>query len=272
MVILNKNKVSKILYNKNRVSKILLNKKLCYTNELSPEDIEGKLNYKLPDIPGISDYFIFLLLTHKPITKRETLVDTCIIDLCSQYVRNPQLSCDFEVVKFSKFGISLSNSPYDGTSADVFFGNYLGDYVNGSQNLSFGLDKERIVTSHLSSGIISFFEGSQSHYKPIEGILDNFSICANIDDKQIISMFLIGQGNKGTDEPLKQMSCKIDFSMDNNIIGESAYNAYTYCIHSSGKYKLLTKDSFFNRDTNKLEFSYETDIFDCGWFDKIEGT
>lgn len=272
MIILNKNKVSKILYNKNRISKILLNKKLCYTNELNPEDIQGKLNYKLPDIPGISDYFIFLLLTHKPITKRESLVDTCIIDLCSQYIRNPQVSCDFEVIKFSNFEISLSNNPYDKTETNIFFGNHLDDYVNGSKNKSFSLREERITTSSLSSGLIAFYEGSQSHYKPIEGILSNFSICANIDDKQIISMFLVGQGNKGVDEPLKQMNCDIDFSMDNNIISESAYNAYAYCIHSSGKYRLLIKDTFFNRETNKLEFSYNTTIFNTGWFDEIKGT
>lgn len=270
-MIYNKNKISKVLYNQNRISKILLNKNALYESRLNPEDAEGFLNIKLPQIPGITEYFIFLLLTHKPITQRDTIIDNALEDLCQGYVKVPFGIFDKEIVKFSKFGISLTNSPFDTTSADLFFGNVLDNQINGNPNPDFSYNFERITSTDLSSGVIRFYEGSISHYKPIEGVLDNFSICGK-GTTQLFSAFLFGQTNKVTENPLKQVSCKIDFSSSNSAFGNSMYNVYTYCIKSTGQYKLLTKDSFFDRNSNTLQMSYETDIYDYRWFDGIQGT
>lgn len=275
MIILNKKPVNRLLLNKKNISKILLNKKLVFQNSLNPDDYEGVLDFKLPDIDGISDYFIFCLLTHYPITKADTRFQNAILDLCDLRISYFKEATKLAPIKYSNFSV---NNIFD-LSAN-WIGDHIGDYVNNSENLNTLFTADRIVSSKYSKGLIAFLEGTHEHYIPSQSIHKEFGCCAVLSERQIISAFLIGQSNldlpegyEGREfEPLEYIACDIDFSMDNNTVGDSAYNVYTYCIKNDGHYKIISMNSNYDRSTNLLTFKERLRIFDTGWFDGLQGT
>lgn len=275
MIILNKKPVDKILFNKKQVKKILLNKKLVYDNGLNPDDYAGKLDFKLPEIDGISDYFIFCLLTHYPITKADGRFEIAIQDLAGLRISYSKESEPISPVKYSNFTINELPATTPG-----WIGKHIGDYVNNSSNLNVIFTADRVVVSKYEKGLLAFLEGTHGHYIPNECIATEFGVAGVLNDKQILSAFLIGQANldlpegyEGREfEPLETIECDIDFKMDNNLIGNSAYNVYTYCIKNDGTYKLLSMNSSYDRNTNLLTFKERLRIFDSKWFDDLPGS
>ena len=273
MILYNKNQVDKILFNKKQVKKIIFNKKLVYDNGLNPDDYYGNLNFKLPQIDGISDYFIFCLLTHYPITKADSRFQTAITDLADLRFTYTKESNPISPVKYSNF--TINGLP---ASTPGWIGKHIGDYVNNSSNLNVIYTADRVVTSKYEKGLIAFLEGTHEHYIPSECIGTEFGVAGTLSDKQILSAFLIGQANldlpegyEGREyEPLENIACDIDFKMDNNLIGNSAYNVYTYCIKNDGSYKLLSMNSSYDRTTNLLTFKERLRIFDTHWFDGLK--
>ena len=279
MILYNKQKIQQILYNKQKISKILLNKRVLFNNDLSPLDIEGTIGLTLPDLPGISDYFIFVLTTHYPITKQSTSIIQYISDLCNLKVLNPVQGVDFDVVRFNNFeiGTSLGNIVQNKVDGEVITGS--DDFentseVNSNVFFNFRYSQSRITSSEYDMGIIAFYEGSLSHNIPNNALKNKngFNLCAQLNNNQMVSLMLFGQKNIGASEPFKSVNCDIDFEMDNNQIGTSAYNVYIYCLHSTGKYRLVSQASSYDPLTNKLSLKGNFEIFNAGWFDEIEGT
>lgn len=275
MLILNKKPVNKLILNRKPVSKILLNKKLVFENGLNKDDYEGKLGFSLPEIDGISDYFIFCLLTHYPITKVNERFQNAIEDLCELRITYFKEATQLSPVKYSNFSV---NNIFDLSSN--WIGDHIGDYVNNSENMNFLFTADRVVSSKYSKGIIAFLEGSHEHYIPSKTIHTEFGVCGVLGDSQIISAFLIGQSNldlpqgyEGREfEPLEYVACDINFKMDNNAVGNSAYGIYMYCIKNDGHYKLISMHSEYDRNTNILSYNDRLRIFDAGWFDGLQGT
>lgn len=275
MVILNKKPVNKILLNKKNISKILLNKKVVFDAGLNPDDYEGYLNFELPEIDGISDYFIFCLMTHYPITKANERFQYAIQNLAELRITYFKESTTLSPIEFKNFEINGSTD----LNSD-WIGSHIGDYVNNSENLNFLFEADRVVSSKFSKGIVAFLEGSHEHILPNAAIKAGFRNCAVLGDAQLISAFLIGQANLELPEgyldkeyePLEKVACDISLSMDNNAVGNSAYNIYSYCIKNDGHYKLLSMNSTYNRNTNLLTFNERLTVFDSAWFDGIPGT
>lgn len=279
MIIYNKNKIGQVLYNKNRISKILMNKKLVFSNNLSDLDIEGQVAYPMPELPGISDYFILGLMTHYPITKKSDSILQYIQDLINLRVEVPHSGINYDVVTYNNFvfGTSLGNVIANRVDGEVITGEDeydSADYVNKTPFFNFKYTNTRVSSSEYDLGMISFYEGSLSHNLPSKALKnkEGFKVCAQMNNNQIVSLMLFGQKNIGAAEPFKSVTCDIDFEMDNNQIGTSAYNVYIYCLHSSGKYKLISQASKYNTQTNKLTLKQNLEIFNAGWFDEIEGT
>lgn len=279
MILYNKQKIQKILYNKQKISKILMNKRVIFNSDLTPLDLEGHIGLTLPDIPGISDYFIFILTTHYPITKRSNTIVQYISDLCNLKVLNPVSGIDYDVVRFNNFeiGTSFGNIISNKVDGEVITGDDdLDDTseVNSNTFFNFRYSQSRVTSSEYDLGIIAFYEGSLSHNIPNAALKNKngFNLCAQLDNNQIVSLMLFGQKNIGASEPFKSVNCDIDFEMDNNRIGNSAYDVFIYCLHSTGKYKLVSQASSYDPLTNKLSLSGNFEIFNAGWFDEIEGT
>lgn len=279
MILYNKQKIQQILYNKQKISKILMNKRVLFNNDLSALDIEGTIGQTLPDLPGISDYFIFALITHYPITRRPDSIIQYISDLCNLKVLNPVQGVDFDVVRFNNFeiGTSLGNIVQNKVDGTVITGEDDLDNtseVNGNVFFNFRYSQSRVTSSEYDLGIIAFYEGSLSHNIPNNALKskNGFNLCAQIDNSQMVSLMLFGQKNIGISEPFKSVNCDIDFEMDNNQIGTSAYNVYIYCLHSTGKYRLVSQASSYDPLTNRLSLKGNFEIFNAGWFDEIEGT
>lgn len=279
MILYNKQKIQQILYNKQKISKILMNKRILFNSDLTPLDLEGTIGLTLPDLPGISDYFIFVLTTHYPITKRSDTIIQYISDLCNLKVLNPVSGVDFDVVRFNNFeiGTSLGNIISNKVDGEVITGDddlENTSEVNSNVFFNFRYSQSRITSSEYDLGIIAFYEGSLSHNLPNNAIKNKngFSLCAQLNNNQMVSLMLFGQKNIGASEPFKSVNCDIDFEMDNNQIGTSSYNVYIYCLHSTGKYKLVSQASSYDPLTNKLSLKGNFEIYNAGWFDEIEGT
>lgn len=275
MIIYNRKPVDKILFNKKQVKKILLNKKLVYDNGLNPDDYAGTLNFKLPEIDGISDYFIFCLLSHYPITKADSRFQIALQDLADLRISYNKESDAISPVRYSNF--TINNIP---ASTPGWIGEHIGDYVNNSSNLNVIYTADRVVVSKYGKGLIAFLEGTHEHFIPSECIGTSFGVAGTLSERQILSAFLIGQSNldlpegyEGREyEPLEYVACDIDFKMDNNLVGNSAYNVYTYCIKNDGTYKLLSMNANYDRNTNILSFKERLRIFDIHWFDDLPGS
>ena len=279
MILYNKQKIQKILYNKKKISKILMNKRVLFDSELTSLDLGGSLNLSMPDLPGISDYFILGLMTHYPITKKPDSIIQYISDLCNLKVLNPVAGVNYDVVRYNNFelGTSLGNIIANKVDGEIITGDddleSIGE-VNGNVFFNFKYSQSRITSSEYDLGLIAFYEGSLSHNLPNAALKNKngFSVCAQLNNNQMISLMLFGQKNIGNTEPFKSVNCDIDFEMDNNQIGTSAYNVYIYCLHSSGKYKLISQASKYDLLTNKLSLKGNFEIFNAGWFDEVEGT
>lgn len=336
MILFNKKQVNKLLLNKKNISKILLNKKIVFSNALHPDAIKGKLNFELPEINGLNDYFIFLFLTHKTIDKPHRLLPEILKELAESKVSRVYESSPLNPLYYSNF--RLNGIPV-AQHTELLLGKKGKDLVNGYNNLNLLSTIDRVVTSKYERGLISFFEGSHTHIIPSECIETEFRNCCVFDGEQLASAFLMGQVNsdlsanplvlpdrKGrpfedpgylaeveafnnrvkeilaqnpdyqflqipdTPDPLKtldyiaentdllqnadflnvkRVDCNINFEMDNNALKTAAYDVFTYCIKSTGEYKLLTRNSNFDRETNVLSFCEDLTIYDSEWFENL---
>lgn len=270
MILYNKKKISRVLYNKHQISKILYNKKSLYTKGLNSDDYNGYLNFKLPEINGVSDYFIFVLFSHMPIveTSKNEMFEKTILSLAKGQTLYDQESLDTDYVEYSNLKINSENP-------NTFLGAFIENYVNGANSLNFLYGSDRISSSGYSNGVVSFYEGSTNHTFPNEVLTKNFSICGALSNKQLFSGLLIGQkviDNADTFEQLKTVTADISIKMDNNLFGESSYDLYGYCIFNDGEYYLTFMGGNYNPLDNSLSYNQNIVLFDSVWFDALPET
>lgn len=270
MILYNKKKISRVLYNKHQISKILYNKKSLYTKNLNSDDYNGYLNFKLPEINGISDYFMFVVFSHTPIveTSKNEMFEKMILSLAQGKTLYDQESLDTDYIEYSNLKINSENP-------NTFLGAFTENYVNGANSLNFLYGSDRISSSGYENGVVSFYEGSHTHVFPNEVLSKNFSICGSLGKKQLFSGLLIGQkiiDNADTFEQLKTVTSDISIKIDNNLFVESAYDLYGYCIFNDGEYYLTFMGGSYDPQTNILSYNQNIVLFDSVWFDALPET